>query len=67
MLGRWLTHGDPVLEAQVDFAASVEQGLIPARVFSEWSRLQGRGLATIGRLLPRNPLMLVMLVMGLLA
>ena len=43
----WLTHGDLVLEAQVDFLAVVERRLIPARVRSEWSRLRKKGLASI--------------------
>ena len=30
-VGRWLTHGDLVLEAQVDFFAVVEHRSIPAR------------------------------------
>ena len=42
----WLTHGDLVLEAQVDFLAVVEHRLIPARVRSEWTRLGRKGLAT---------------------
>ena len=45
--GGWLTHGDLVLEAQVDFLAVVEHRLIPAQVRSEWARLRGKGLATI--------------------
>ena len=47
MQGRWLTHGDHVLEAQVDFVAVVERRLIPARVRSGWARLRGKGLGTI--------------------
>ena len=46
-VGRWLTHGDLVLEAQVDFTAVVEHRLIPARVRSEWARLREKGLATL--------------------
>ena len=45
--GRWLTHGDIVLEAQVDFLAVVEHRLIPARVRGEWARLGRKGLAAI--------------------
>ena len=60
-VGRCLTHGDMVLQAQVDFVAVAEHRLIPARVRSEWARLRSKGLAT------RTPLMLVMLVLGLLA
>ena len=46
-VGRWLTHGDLVLEAQVDFVAVVEHRLIPALVRSEWTRLRSKGLATV--------------------
>ena len=31
-VGRWLSHGDLVLEARVDFLGVVEHRLIPARV-----------------------------------
>ena len=31
-VGGWLTHGDMVLEANVDFLAVVEHRLVPARV-----------------------------------
>ena len=44
---RWLTHGDLVLEAQVDFVAVVEHRLIPARVRGKWARLRSKGLATV--------------------
>ena len=47
MLGRWLTHGDFALDAEVDFVAVVEHRLIPARVRSEWSRLRCKRLASI--------------------
>ena len=30
--GEWLTHGDLVLDAEVDFLAVVEHRFIPARV-----------------------------------
>ena len=60
-VGRWLTHGDMVLQAPVDLVAVAEHRLIPARVRSEWARLRSKGLAT------RTPLMLVMLVLWLLA
>ena len=43
----WLTHGDFALETGVDFLAVVEHMLIPARVRSEWSRLGGKGIASI--------------------
>ena len=46
-VGGWLTHGDPALEARVDFLAVVERRSIPARVRSEWSRLRGKGLANV--------------------
>ena len=39
-VGRWLTHGDFALDAEVDFLAVVEHRLIPARVRSEWARLR---------------------------
>ena len=47
MLGGWLTHGDLALEVGVDFLAVAEHRLIPARVRSEWSRLEGKGLVSI--------------------
>ena len=46
-VGGWLTHGDLALEVGVDFLAVAEHRLIPARVRSEWSRLKGKGLASI--------------------
>ena len=46
-VGGWLTHGDLALEAGVDFLAVAEHRLIPSRVGSEWSRLEGKGLASI--------------------
>ena len=46
-VGGWLTHGDFVLNAEVDFLAVVEHQLIPARVRGEWARLRGRGLLRI--------------------
>ena len=38
ILGRWLTHGDLVLEAQFDFIAVVQHWFNPARVRSEWAQ-----------------------------
>ena len=35
----WLTHGDLVLDAGLDFLAVTEHRLIPARVRSEWAGL----------------------------
>ena len=55
-------HGDLALGAGVDFLAVAEQRLILARVRSEWSRLRKRVFLPFGHLLPRIPLMLVMLV-----
>ena len=49
-VGRWLTHGDFALGAEVDFLAVVEHRLIPARVRSEWARLWCKMLASIGAL-----------------
>ena len=46
-VGGWLTHGDLALEVGVDVLAVTEHRLIPARVRSEWSRLEGKGLASI--------------------
>ena len=46
-VGGWLTHGDLALEVGVDFLAVVEHHLIPARVRSEWTRLKGKGLASV--------------------
>ena len=46
-VGGWLTHGDLVLEALVDFLAVVEHGFIPARFRSEWTRLRAKGLASV--------------------
>ena len=46
-VGRWLTHGDLVLQTQVDFVALVEHRLIPARVRGEWARLLSKGLAAV--------------------
>ena len=37
-VGGWLTHGDMVLETNVDFLAVVEHRLVPARVRGEWAR-----------------------------
>ena len=45
--GGWLTHGDLVLDTEVDFLAVVEHRLIPARVRSEWARVRRKGLATV--------------------
>ena len=68
-VGGWLTHGDLVLEAPVDFIAAVEHWLIPARVRSdEWTRLRAKGHASVWAPAPtRNLLMLVIRVLGLLA
>ena len=46
-MGGWLTHVDLALDAHVDFQAVVEHRLIPAGVRSEWTRLWGKGLASI--------------------
>ena len=46
-MGGWLTPGDSALDAEVDFMAVAEQGLIPARVRDEWSWLRGRGTASV--------------------
>ena len=46
-VGGWLTHGDLVLDTEVDFLAVVEHRLIPARVRGEWARLRKKGLATV--------------------
>ena len=42
-VGGWLTHGDLVLDAEVDFLAIVEHRLIPATVRGE----RRKGLATV--------------------
>ena len=46
-VGGWLTHGDMALEVDVDYLAVAEHRLIPASFRSEWSRLRGKGLASI--------------------
>ena len=46
-VGGCLTHGDFALETGTDILAVVEQRLIPAKVRGEWSRLWGKGLASI--------------------
>ena len=46
-VGGWLTHGDMVLEAHVDFLAVVEHRLVPARVRGEWTRLRARGASSV--------------------
>ena len=46
-VGGWLTHGDLVLDTEVHFLAVVEHRLIPAGVHDEWTRLRGKGLATV--------------------
>ena len=46
-VGGWLTHGDLVLDTEVDFLAVVEHRLILARVRGEWSGLRRKGLATV--------------------
>ena len=45
-VGGWLTHGDVVLDTEVDFLAVVEHRLIPARVRSEWKRPKKKGLVS---------------------
>ena len=64
-VGGWLTHGDLVLDTEVDFLAVVEHRLIPARVRGERARHRGKGLATVWPLLLRILPMLVMLELGL--
>ena len=39
-VGGWLTHCDLALSVDVDFLAVTEHRLIPARVRSEWARLE---------------------------
>ena len=46
-VGGWLTHGDLVLDTEVDFLAVVEHRLIPAGVRGEWARLRNKELATV--------------------
>ena len=46
-VGGWVTEGDLVLDAEVDFLAVVEHKLIPARVRGGWARLRSKGLATV--------------------
>ena len=46
-VGGWLTHGDLVLDAGLDFLAVTEHRLIPARVRSEWARLRSKGVASV--------------------
>ena len=46
-MGGWLTHGDMVLETNVDFLAVVEHRLVPARVRGEWARLRARGASSV--------------------
>ena len=46
-VGGWLTHGDMVLETNVDFLAVVEHRLVPARVREEWARLRARGASSV--------------------
>ena len=46
-MGGWLTHGDMVLEANVDFLDVVEHRLVPARVRGEWARLRARGASSV--------------------
>ena len=46
-VGGWLTHGDMVLEAHVDFLAVVEHRLVPARVRGEWAGLRARGASSV--------------------
>ena len=56
-VGGWLTHGDMVLEANVDFLAVVEHRLVPARVREEWTRLRAGGASSVW-----SPLVMVALV-----
>ena len=56
----WLTHGDLVLDTEVDFLAVVEHRLIPARERSG-PGFVGRGWLLSGRLLLTILPMLVML------
>ena len=63
----WLTRGDLALEAGVDFLAVVEHRLIPARVRTEWARLEGKGLASIWALACQDSSRVVMLVWELFA
>ena len=46
-VGGRLTHGDLVLDTEVDFLAVVEHRLIPAGVSGEWAGLRRKGLATV--------------------
>ena len=64
-MGSWLAHGDLALDAKIDFLAVVEHRLIPARVRSELG-FGVRVWLLFGRLPPRSPLMLEMLVWVLL-
>ena len=53
-VGGWLTHGDLVLEAQVDFLAVVEHRFIPASVRGEWPSSAVRVWHPSGHPLTRN-------------
>ena len=66
-VGGWLTHGDLAMEVGVDFLAVVERRLAPARVRSEWARLEKKGWLLFVLQLARNLPMLVMLKWVLLA
>ena len=46
-VGGWLTHGDLVLDTELDFLAVVEHRLIPAWVRGGWARLRSKGLAIV--------------------
>ena len=61
-VGGWLTHGDLVLETEVDFLTVVEHRLIHATVRGE--DFVGKGWLLSGRLLLKILLMLVMLGLG---
>ena len=58
--GRWLTHGDLALEAQVDFIAVVEHRLILARCAVSGPAFGARVWLQFGRQPRRSLLMLVM-------
>ena len=62
-MGGWLTHGDMVLDTNVDFLVVVEHRLVPARVRGEWASVL-EVLLLSGLLLLKNPPMLVMVVLG---
>ena len=47
IVGGWLTHGDLVLDTEVDFLTVVEHRSILARARGEWARLGRKGLAIV--------------------